>query len=262
MRISKITKIIASIFALLCLTFLYAPISIVILASFNKIKSFAIPKAGNYTLNWWHKAFANDGIKTSLTASLKIAMFATIIALVVGTIASLALNRTKFFGKTTLNLFIILPISLPGIITGIAIGSSFTNLNIELGMTSVIIAHSTFCVVVIFNNVIARLKKLSPNLSEASQDLGAGQWRTFSRITFPLISSALIGGALLSFALSFDEIVVTTFTSGSQLQTLPQWIYSNVFRPNNLPLVNVVATFVILASIIPVVLAQKLTSSD
>lgn len=262
MKLSIYTKLLTGFIAMLCFIFLYAPISIVVLASFNKLKSFAIPKSDEFTNSWWVKAFENEGIKDALTSSLKIALFATIIALIVGTIASLALNRASFFGKTTLNLFIVLPISLPGIITGIAIGSSFLNLNFKLGMTSVIIAHSTFCIVIVFNNALARLKRIGSNLSDASADLGAGQWRTFRKITLPLISSALVAGALLSFALSFDEIVVTTFTSGSNVQTLPQWIYSNVFRPNNLPLVNVAATFVIACSLIPVVLAQKLTSKD
>lgn len=262
MRISRIGRILFWAFAVLVFLCTYLPLVIIGAASFNKKQSFAIPSFGDTTLKWWGRAIENPDAREALFASVKIAFFATAFALIVGTLAALALNRTKFFGKTSLNLFIVLPISLPGIVTGIALGASFSNFGFKLGAFTVIIAHATFCIVVIFNNTFARLHKLGPSLAEASSDLGAGQWRTFRSITFPMISSALIAGALLAFALSFDEIVVTTFTSGATLETLPLWIFKNISRPKQLPIVNVVATIVILTSILPVMLAQKLTADD
>lgn len=262
MKLSRVTKSILSVFAALALFVLYLPLFIVFAASFNTAKQFSIPDYNHLTLTWWHRAWASRGARDSLFLSLRIAIVATLIALVIGTLAALALNRTKFFGRTSLNLFIVLPISLPGVVTGIALATTFLNVGFALGFFTVVVAHATFCIVVIFNNVFARLRRIGPSLSEASSDLGAGQWRTFRSVTFPMMSSALVAGALLSIALSFDEIVVTTFTNGPGSLTLPQWIFNNIKRPNQLPIVNVVATVVILASIIPVIFAQKLTSDD
>lgn len=262
MRFSRLGRALFWCFAALTFLCIYLPLVIVGAASFNKNQSFAIPNINDTTFKWWNKAFQSVGARESLMVSLKIAGISTLVALVIGTLAALALNRTKFFGRSTLNLFIVLPISLPGIVTGIALGSTFLNYGFELGVFTVVLAHATFCIVVIFNNVFARLRRIGPNLAEASSDLGAGQFRTFRSVTFPMISSALIAGALLSFALSFDEIVVTTFTSGVSIETLPQWIFRNVSRPRQLPVVNVVATVVILLSILPVMLAQKLTADD
>jgi putative spermidine/putrescine transport system permease protein len=191
---------------------------------------------------------------------LKTGCAATIVALVLGTLAAFALQRFRFFGRDTVNLVLILPIALPGIVTGVALNSAFRQVNFQLGFASLVVAHATFCIVTVFNNVIARLRRLSPNIEEASADLGADTFQTFRYVTLPLVRSALLAGALLAFALSFDEIVVTTFTAGTG-QTLPLWIFSNLFRPNQLPIVNAVATAVVVLSIVPVYFAQRLTDA-
>jgi putative spermidine/putrescine transport system permease protein len=236
--------------------FLYAPLLVIVVLSFNTSKSLSWPPDG-FTTHWWSEAIHNPGARDALGFSLGVAAKATILALILGTMIAFAVQRFEFFGRETITFLVILPIALPGIVTGIALRSGFERLGMDLGPTSLVIAHATFCVVVVYNNVIARLRRLAPNLEEASSDLGADGFQTFRYVTFPLVRSALFAGGLLAFALSFDEIVVTTFTGGARL-TLPQWIYSNLFRPNQAPIVNVVATAVVLLSIIPVYFAQRL----
>jgi putative spermidine/putrescine transport system permease protein len=177
---------------------------------------------------------------------------------VLGTLVSLALSRHRFFGRETISLVVILPIALPGIVTGLALQTTYTTVGIDFGLLTIIIGHATFCIVVVYNNAVARLRRLTGSLEEASYDLGADAWQTFRNVTFPQLRTPLLAGGLLAFALSFDEVVVTVFTSGAQ-QTLPIWIYANLFRPVEQPVVNVVALFVIVASIIPVYLAQRLS---
>jgi putative spermidine/putrescine transport system permease protein len=199
----------------------------------------------------------------SVGVSATVAVASTVIALVLGTLIAIALSRYKFFGREAVSLLVILPIALPGIVTGIALNNGFrTILGINLTMATVIIAHATFCVVTVYNNVMARMSRMSPNLEDASADLGAGVWTTFRLVTFPQLRSALIAGALLAFALSFDEIIVTTFTAGAGVETLPIWILNNMFRPNQAPVVNVVAVVLVLVSIIPIYFAQRLSSGD
>jgi len=183
-----------------------------------------------------------------------------VIALILGSLASYAVHRFTFFGRDTVSLLVVLPIALPGIVTGVALNSAFRQVGFDLGFVTLVVAHATFCIVVVFNNVVARLRRLAPNVDEASADLGADVFQTFRYVTFPLVRSALFAGALLAFALSFDEIVVTTFAAGPGIQTLPQWIFNNMFRPNQLPTVNVVAVIVITLSIVPVYLAQRLSA--
>jgi putative spermidine/putrescine transport system permease protein len=179
---------------------------------------------------------------------------------VLGTLMSLALQRHDFFGKNSVNLLVILPIALPGIVTGIALNNAFRGiLSLQLSILTVIIAHATFCIVTVFNNVQARLRRMGGNFEEASADLGAGIWTTFRLVTFPQLRSALLAGGLLAFALSFDEIIVTTFTAGAGVKTLPIWILDNLFRPNQAPIVNVVAVMLILLSVVPIWLAQKIS---
>jgi putative spermidine/putrescine transport system permease protein len=205
-------------------------------------------------------ALQESGPRNSLRTSVEVALVATLIALVLGSLASYAVQRYKFFGRDSVSLLFVLPIALPGIVTGVALNAAFQQFGISLGYLTLIVAHATFCIVVVFNNVVARLRRLAPNVDEASADLGADVFQTFRYVTFPLIRSALLAGGLLAFALSFDEIVVTTFTAGPGIETLPQWIFNNMFRPNQLPTVNVVAVVVILLSIIPVYVSQRLTS--
>jgi len=239
--------------------FLYAPLLVIAVLSFNTARSFSWPPTG-FTLKWWTKAFAHGGFPTdALWTSVKTATLASLIAVVLGSALSFAVHRFSFFGRNTVSLLVVLPIALPGIVTGISLNAGFHQVGIGLGLMTLVIAHATFCIVIVYNNVIARLRRLSPNLEEASADLGADLFQTFRFVTFPLVRSALLAGGVLAFALSFDEIVVTTFTAGAGIQTLPQWIFNNLFRPNQLPIVNVVATFVVLLSIVPVWAVQKLS---
>jgi putative spermidine/putrescine transport system permease protein len=247
------------------LAIIYVPLLIVLLNSFNADRTFSWPPPG-YTTQWWSKAWDSAGARSALWASVQAGLGATAIALVLGTLAAFAVARFRFFGREALSLVVVLPIALPGIVTGIALDDAFQSviepLGIGKGLFSVIVGHATFCVVVVYNNVLARLRRLGGNLEEASADLGAGPGQTFRLVTFPLLRSALFAGGLLAFALSFDEIVVTTFTAGPGLQTLPLWIFSNLFRPNQAPVINVVAAVLIVLSVIPVWLVQRMTDSE
>ena len=240
------------------LAFIYIPLIVIALYAFNESRSQAWPIDG-FTLEWFDRAFNNPGVRDALWTSLKAATGATLIALLLGTLASLAVSRYRFFGRETVSFLIILPIALPGIVTGMALNATFTQvLGIDLSLFTVIVGHATFCIVVVFNNAVARLRRSGTSLEEASADLGANSWKTFRFVTFPSLRTALVAGALLAFALSLDEIIVTTFTIGQE-QTLPIWIFANYARPNQLPIVNVVGLLVILLSIIPVYFANRLS---
>jgi putative spermidine/putrescine transport system permease protein len=260
---NRTTRIGFRAWTVIVLIFLWLPLAIIAILSFNDSKSLAWPPKG-FTVSWWTKAFHNEGARDALEMSIRTALIATAIALILGTAASFAVQRFRFFGRETLSLMIVLPIALPGIVTGIALNSAFRKAGIELGLRTLVIAHATFCVVVVYNNVLARLRRLSPNLEEASSDLGADTFQTFAYVTFPLLRSALLAGGLLAFGLSFDEIVVTTFTNGagSDLQTLPQWILDNLSRGAQQPIVNVMATAVMVFSLVPVWAAQRLTGDQ
>ncbi|GAB3280158.1 ABC transporter permease [Kineosporia babensis] len=242
----------------LILTGIYLPLMVVVINSFNTDQAMTWPPSG-LTLEWWRRAASNTGARDAVLTSVQVAALATLIALILGTLLSLALQRFAFFGQNAVNLLVILPIALPGIVTGIALNNAFKGiLGLQLGLLTVVVAHATFCIVTVFNNVQARLRRLGGSLEEASADLGAGPWTTFRLVTFPQLRSALLAGGLLAFALSFDEIIVTTFTAGSGVQTLPIWILNNLFRPSQAPIVNVVAVVLILISVIPIWIAQRL----
>lgn len=241
------------------LAFIYVPLSVVIVNSFNSSKTFSWPPT-QFTLKWWDKAIANIGVRKALATSLTAGLLATTIALLLGTSLAFAVSRYNFFGKEVISLLVVLPISLPGVVTGIALSNAFTQqLGISTGMLTVIIGHATFCIVVVYNNALARLRRMGTSLQEASMDLGANGITTFRLITLPNLASALFAGGLLAFGLSFDEIVVTTFTAGPGIQTLPIWIYNNLFRPNQAPIVNVVAATLVVVSVIPIYLSQRLS---
>ena len=209
------------------------------------------------------KAIENTGVREALRWSVTAGLIAASIALVLGTCIAFAVARYRFFGRETLSLLVVLPISLPGIVTGIALNNAFTqDFGISTGLLTIIIGHTTFCIVVVYNNVLARLRRMGGSLQEASMDLGADGFTTFRLITLPNLASALFAGAILAFGLSFDEIVVTTFTAGPGIQTLPIWIYNNLFRPNQAPIVNVVAATLILFSLVPIYLSQRLSSDS
>jgi putative spermidine/putrescine transport system permease protein len=240
------------------LAFIYIPLIVIAIYAFNSSRSQAWPIDG-ITLSWFDRAFHNPGVRDALWTSIKAATGASAVALLLGTLAALAISRYRFFGRDTVSFLIILPIALPGIVTGMALNATFTQvLGVDLSLFTVIVGHATFCIVVVFNNAVARLRRSGTSLEEASADLGANSWRTFRFVTFPTLRTALVAGGLLAFALSFDEIIVTTFTIGQE-QTLPIWIFTNYARPNQLPIVNVVGLTVIVLSIIPVYLANRLS---
>ncbi|MCU4299109.1 ABC transporter permease [Brevibacterium permense] len=258
MRIPTPVKAVLSVIVCAVLAFVYIPLIIVVISSFNASQSLGWPPQ-SFTFEWWVRAFSDKGALSALGTSLIVAACATLIALVLGTLASLALDRFEFFGKEAVNLLIVLPIALPGIITGIALNNAFTTmLGWRLGLLTVITAHATFCIVTIYNNVFARMRRMSGNLRDAAMDLGADSFTTFRLVTFPQLRSALLAGGLLAFGLSFDEIIVTQFTAGTGVQTLPIWIFDNMFRPNQAPIVNVIATFLVIVSIIPITLANRI----
>jgi putative spermidine/putrescine transport system permease protein len=242
--------------AVAVLLFLHLPLLLVFLYAFTTEEaSFRFPPPG-LTTQWFGVAARNPDVREALSLSLGVAAVATLIALVLGTLAAGAVWRSKFFGRETLSLFIVLPIALPGIITGIALRSAINLSGIPFSFWTVVIGHATFCVAVAFNNVIARMRRTAPSLLEASMDLGARGWQTFRYVMLPQLASALVTGGMLAFALSFDEIIVTTFTAGQQ-QTLPIWIFSSLVRPRQRPVTNVVALLVVVLTFVPIILAQR-----
>lgn len=241
------------------LAFLYTPLIILTIYAFNPSRIMAWPPTG-FTFQWFFEAAANPTVIQAIINSLIVATVATALALVLGTLASLAVQRHTFFGQNTISFLLVIPIALPGVVTGLALRTSFITFGIDFGLFTIIVGHATFCVVIAYNNVIARLRRLPRTPEEASADLGADAFSTFRRITLPGMGTALVSGALLAFALSFDEIIVTNFTAGAGTQTLPMWILSAIQRPLELPVANVVALILILISVIPVYLATRISS--
>jgi putative spermidine/putrescine transport system permease protein len=237
--------------------FLALPIVLIALYAFNPSNVQGWPLDGLST-KWFSSTFANHEMRDALWLSVKAALLATGIALALGSMAAFAVHRFRFFGREAVSLLLVLPLALPGIITGMALNSLFTFGSVEFSLTTIVVGHATFCIVVVYNNVVARLRRTQGSLAEASMDLGADGFTTFRLVTLPLISTALVGGALLAFALSFDEVIVTTFTAGAQ-NTLPLWIFGQIRLGQRLPQVNVVVLVVIAITIVPVILAQRLT---
>jgi putative spermidine/putrescine transport system permease protein len=252
------TRVLLRIVTALVLAFIYVPLLLVVVYAFNASGTSAWPPSG-FTTKWFLDALENTGLREAFTTSLVVALGATAIALVLGTLASLAVARYRFFGRETISFVVIFPIALPGIVTGMALSTTFATVGFPLGMAAIIVGHGTFCIVLVYNNVIARLRRVSRSYEEASADLGADTFMTFRRITFPAIRSALIAGGLLAFALSFDEVIVTIFTAGGT-RTLPIWIFQSFRLANQVPLVNVAGLVAILLSVIPVYLASRITS--
>lgn len=244
------------------LAFIYVPLSVVVINSFNSSRTFSWPPT-SFTTEWWSKAISNTGVRKALSWSLAAGFSATFIALLLGTSLAFAVSRYNFFGKDIISLLVVLPISLPGVVTGIALSNAFNQqIGLSTGLLTIVIGHATFCIVVVYNNALARLRRMGTSLQEASMDLGANGITTFRLITLPNLASALFAGGLLAFGLSFDEIVVTTFTAGPGIQTLPIWIYNNLFRPNQAPIVNVVAATLVVVSVIPIYLSQRLSQDS
>jgi putative spermidine/putrescine transport system permease protein len=262
MRLSRRSALLLRIAVGLGLAFIYIPLIVIVIYAFNASNVLEWPPPG-LTLDWFPKAVEDEAAREAFVTTLKAGAAATAIAMVLGTLASLAVARHSFFGRETVSFLVILPIALPGIATGVALNNTFTQvLGVELSLFTVIVGHATFCIVVVYNNAVARLRRSSASFEEASADLGAHTWQTFRFVTLPQMRTALAAGALLAFALSFDEIIVTNFTIGGGEETLPIWIFRNLFRPQQLPIVNAVAVIVILLSIIPVYLAHRLTREE
>ncbi len=244
------------------LLFLHLPFAVILLYCFTSDDaSYTFPPPG-LTLDWFGVAWQREDLWRALGLSFRVALTATSIAIVLGTLASLAVYRSKFFGREAVSFLLLIPIALPGIVTGIALRSAMGLMEIPFSFWTIVVGHATFCVVVVYNNALARLRRASPSLIEASMDLGADGFQTFRYIILPHLGSALLAGGMLAFALSFDEIIVTTFTAGTGQETLPIWIFSQLARPRDRPVTNVVAVLVVAITLIPIVLAHRLSARD
>ncbi|HKT45125.1 MAG TPA: ABC transporter permease [Gaiellaceae bacterium] len=251
----RTTRIALAAWTTLVILFLWIPLALIMLYAFNKSNVQSWPISG-FTTHWFRAAWTQE-VRTALWLSVRVGLIATGIAIVLGTMAAFGVARFRFFGRETISFLLVLPIALPGIVTGIALNSAFIAGHINLSQWTIVTGHATFCVVIVYNNVLARLRRSSPSLLEASADLGADGWQTFRFVVWPVLSTALVAGGLLAFALSFDEVIVTTFTAGAQ-NTLPLLILGYIRLGQQLPIVNVIAFAMILLTVIPVVLAQRL----
>ena len=251
------TRLALRAWVVLVVLFLWIPLAIIGVYAFNKsnVQSWPIP---GFTTKWFRVAWDSDEVRQAVWLSVKVALVATGIALLLGSMAAFAIHRFRFFGRESVSFLLLLPIALPGIITGMALNSFYVFAHLGFSIWTIVIGHATFCVVVVYNNVLARLRRTSTSLIEASMDLGADGWQTFRFVVWPVIATALVAGGLLAFALSFDEVIVTTFTAGAQT-TLPIFILDQLRMGQNFPIVNVVAFVIILLTIIPVTISQRLT---
>jgi putative spermidine/putrescine transport system permease protein len=255
--ISRGTRRVLGLATLAVLAFIYVPLGVVVAYAFNASGTVSWPPAG-FSTRWVEAALQNTGLQAAFETSIAIAIGSAAIALILGSLAAVAVAHYRFFGREAVSFVVVFPIALPGIVTGMALSTTFATFGIPLGALSVVIGHATFCVVLVYNNVIARLRRTSRSLEEASSDLGADSWQTFRHVTFPAVRSAMLAGALLAFALSFDEVIVTIFTAGG-IQTLPIWIFRAFRLANQVPLVNVAGLAAILLSVIPVYIASRIT---
>jgi putative spermidine/putrescine transport system permease protein len=239
------------------LLFIYIPLAVVVIYAFNDRGTVSWPPS-SFSLRWIDEAIQNTGLKDAFATSIAIALGAATIALVLGSFAAFAVARYRFFGRGAISFVVVFPIALPGIVTGMALSTTFATTGLPLGYLAIVIGHATFCVVLVYNNVIARLRRTGRTQEEASADLGADVWQTFRHVTFPAVRSAMLAGGLLAFALSFDEVIVTIFTAGG-VKTLPIWIFQSFRLANQVALVNVAGLGAILLSVIPVYIASRLT---
>ena len=245
--------------AIAVLLFLHIPMWLIFLYSFTTdTAAYTFPPPG-LTLKWIPQALANPEMQAALSLSIRVASFATVTALILGTLAASAVYRSDFFGKEAISFMLILPLALPGIVTGIALRSAMSLLSIPFSYWTIVIGHATFCVVVVYNNVLARFRRSGGSMIEASMDLGANSFQTFWHIVLPNIGTALLAGAILAFSLSFDEVIVTTFTAGQQ-ETLPIWILGQMFKPRSRPITNVTAMLVVFITALPILIAQRITA--
>src|SRR6201996_8739187 len=252
---SKGLRVALRVWVGLVLAFLFIPIILIVLYAFNSSNIESWPIAG-FSLHWFSVAWHDSQVRGAFLLSLRVGVIATALAVLLGSATAYALSKFTFFGREAISFLLVLPLALPGIITGVALNSFFSFTGIQLGTVTIVIGHTTFCIVVVYNNLIARLRRVPGSLAEASQDLGARGWQTLRYVTLPLTATALVSGALLAFALSFDEVIVTVFTAGAQ-NTLPLWIFGAIRLGQQLPEVNAVVTVVILLTLIPVILAGR-----
>jgi putative spermidine/putrescine transport system permease protein len=254
---ARLSRVALRVWVVLIVLFLLFPILLIALYAFNESNVQSWPLPGLST-KWFASTFHNEAMRQALWLSVRAALIATAIALLLGSLAAFAVHRFRFFGRETVSFLLVLPLALPGIITGMALNSFFAWGSVTFSLITIVIGHATFCIVVVYNNTLARLRRTQTSLVEASMDLGADGWQTFRHVTLPVVATALVAGGLLAFALSFDEVIVTTFTAGAQ-NTLPLWIFGNIRLGQQLPQVNVVVLMVIVVTIVPVTLAQRLT---
>jgi putative spermidine/putrescine transport system permease protein len=247
------------IWVALVLLFLFVPIVLIVLYAFNRSNIESWPIAG-FSVHWFGVAWHDSQVRAAFLLSVRVGLVATALALLLGSAVAYALHQFRFFGREAVSFLLVLPLALPGIITGIALNSFFSFTGIQLGTLTIVVGHTTFCIVLVYNNLIARLRRTPGSLAEASMDLGARGWQTLRFVTLPLSATALVSGALLAFGLSFDEVIVTLFTAGAQ-NTLPLWIFGAIRLGQQLPEVNAVVSVVILLTIIPVVLAARLAGA-
>jgi putative spermidine/putrescine transport system permease protein len=239
--------------------FLHIPMWLIFLYAFTTDESaYTFPPPG-LTLKWIPQALANTAMQDALFLTVRVALLSTIAALILGTLAAAAVYRYDFFGKEAVSFMLILPLALPGIVTGVAMRSAISLIHIPFSFWTIVIGHATFCVVVVYNNVLARFRRSSNSMIEASMDLGANSFQTFWNIVLPSMGTALLAGAILAFSISFDEVIVTTFTAGNQ-QTLPIWIFSQMLKPRNRPITNVTAMLVVMITALPILFAQRITA--
>ena len=256
---SRGLRIALRVWVTLVLLFLFVPVALIVLYAFNKSIIESWPITG-FTGHWFAVAWHDSQVRAALWLSVRVGLAATALALVLGGMVSFALHQFRFFGRDAISLLLVLPIALPGIITGVALNSAISFTGIQFSVLTIVVGHTTFCIVVVFNNLIARLRRMPGSLTEASMDLGARGWQTLRYIILPLSATALVSGALLAFALSFDEVIVTIFTAGAQ-NTLPLWIFGAIRLGQQLPEVNAVVTIVILLTLVPVVLAARIAGA-
>ncbi len=240
------------------LLFLHVPILIIFLYAFTtEDRSYQFPPPG-LTTKWFAVAWNRPDIWPPLYLSLRVAAISSAMALVLGTLCAAAMARARFFGRDTISLLVVLPIALPGIITGMSLRSAFAIGDIPFSTFTIVLGHATFCIVIVYNNAVARFRRLGASMLEASADLGANSFQTFRHVILPNLGSALLAGGMLAFALSFDEVIVTTFTAGQQ-STLPIWMLNELVRPRQRPVTNVVAMVVFATTFLPILAAYYLT---
>src|SRR2546430_294046 len=247
------------IWVVLVLAFLFIPIVLIVLYAFNSSNIESWPIAG-FSLHWFSVAWHDSQVRSAFLLSVRVGLIATGLAVLLGSAVAYAVHNFRFFGREAISFFLVLPLALPGIITGIALSSFFAFNGVQLSIVTIVIGHATFCIVVVYNNIVARLRRVPGSLAEASMDLGARGWQTLRHITLPMVATALVSGALLAFALSFDEVIVTVFTAGAQ-DTLPLWIFGAIRLGQQLPEVNAVVSVVIALTVIPVVLAARIAGA-